>query len=334
MKLFKATGALAASLILAVIFAPANATSTDVVLNLEGNPTCFSLGDNSAVLEVRDNDPDSTPDSPKSARLNIVDSNGDPAGTQDVVYTVSSTNPPTLSWSITSVNNFSDQDPEYLQQVNPFNYVILKGQGNGGRVFHYGTCDEDNPDCSGKPGAIADTELESPSSNLAAVSFCYGLTQGITLPEPPVSLADLPDCREIDTNNDQIPGDLFTTGITCPPVGGEQQLIVNMALNKSNFGFDFLNEDSQNNIGVRACTCNTTLPACNPALGPVLKGTQPDDLPAAERSCLEYTQSDETGDGIPEGVNVRVPFSIQGVENPDSYICYTIDAVRYCFGHY
>lgn len=316
-----------APLILLSVSSQSSATSTDVVLNLEGNPTCSSLGDNSAVLELRD----SSPASSKTLTLPT------PSGSQTLAYLASfgsgNTNASVDEWRITSVTDngttYSETDAEFTARVYPINYVILKAQNGskGGRVFHFGSAADGD-------GAVSDTDEEVPGPNINAISFCYGLTRGVTTAEPPISLADLPDCREIDINNDQVPGDLYTTGITCPPVGGEQQLIVNMALNKSNFGFDFLQQDAQNNIGIRACTCNVTLPACNPELGPVLKGTQPADLPAEERSCLEYTTSDETGDGIPEGVNVRVPFSIQGVENPDSYVCYNIGGRRYCYGHY
>ena len=42
-----------ASIMMLAIYTQAQATQTDAVLNLEGNPTCSSLGDNHAVLEYR-----------------------------------------------------------------------------------------------------------------------------------------------------------------------------------------------------------------------------------------------------------------------------------------
>lgn len=323
MKLFKALGASGASLLLTVIFAPAHATSTDVVLNLEGNPTCSSLGDNSAVLEFRDSNPESSLGSPKFVTLNIVDADGEPAGNQIVEYTVSTDNIPKLSWAITSVNGFTDQETEFFQQVNPINYVILKAQGgaNGARVFHFGAAGPGS-------GAIADDEEEATGTKLAAVSFCYGLTTTfgpVEEPEPMPVVA----CEDLTVET------LDGTGITCE-AGGEQRLLINMELNATNFGFD---------DAFHACTCNvsddggvtfTGLPECNPALPAfdVSQGSQ-DGLPAEQRSCMEYDPDDPGSiTSVPAGVNAQVPFVIQGVENPDSYICYTIDGVRRCYGHY
>jgi len=323
MKLSKILGTVGASLILIGPFTPAQATSTDVVLNLEGNPTCSSLGDNSQILEFRDSNPDSTPDMPREVTLNIVDSSGNPAGTQVVEYTVTSLNPPTMSWAITSVGTFSDQDPEFYQQVNPINYIILKAQGGnkGARVFHFGAA---GPGA----GAIIDDDEEAPGSTLAAASFCYGLTTSFGQIEEPEPLPVVA-CEDLTSSSETLDG----TGIVCAN-DGKERLLINMELNADNFGFD---------DAFHACTCNVTedvsgtptptgLPECNPELGPVLAGTQ-DDAPPEERSCMEYNP-DDLINGIPAGVNTRVPVLIQGVENPDSYICYTIDGVRTCYGHY
>lgn len=328
MKLMKILSALGTSLILIGTFTPAQATSTDVVLNLEGNPTCSSLGDNSQILEFRDSNPDSTPDLPKFVTLNIVDSNGNPAGTQDVEYTVTSDNPPTMSWKITSVNTFSDQDPEFYQLVNPINYIILKAQGgnNGARVFHFGAA---GPGA----GAIADDDEEATGSTLAAASFCYGLTTSFGQIEEP-ELLPVEACETLDPDLITNLPDLDGTGIVCGS-DGKERLLINMELNAENFGFI---------DAFHACTCNVTddgtptgsptgLPECNPTLAAVEKGSQDENTPPELRSCMEYDPDSPNGER-PDGVNTKVPLLIQGVENPDSYICYTIDGVRTCYGHY
>ena len=340
MKLLKILSAVCTSLIFVGGFTPAQATSTDIVLNLEGNPTCSSLGDNSAVLERRDSNPGGI------RTLTLPLSQG---GTQTITYEVvepNGANAQVVQWDITEVNGFTNETVEFATNVNAINYIILKAQGSnkGARVFHFGTSEN-------VPGAIGDTDEEAPGGRMAAVSFCYGLTTGFNAPEPPIEIADLPACEELTGS------ELFTTGITCPLAGPggigdpEEQLIINMALNKSQFGFNFTNEN------IRACTCNTELKPCNPdldsqrvdaegkyvdaATGTIFvdQNEMPispnfitaDNLSQAERTCLEYS---DVGNGIPTGVNENVPFVIQGVENPDSYICYTIGGTRYCYGHY
>ena len=322
------------------------ASSTDVVLNLEGNPTCSSLGDNQAVLNFRDTG--------FVIGVNEATVDTTTGGTQTITYEIGDVEGSTgiVSWSLTGVDETNG---------NPINFIILKTQGNkaGARVYHYGA----STDGQGGAGAIADDTLPSRGANLSAVSFCYGLTTGFTPPDvvvDPLNLAGepLPACEELDNS------DLFTTQITCPD-GGEEQLIINLALNKTNFGFDFGDEPSGNS-GIRACTCNADLPACNPALsaqevdgsgqyldengallyldgdgeftttntGSVANADNA-DLTVEMRSCLEYVEGDIADpDGVPAGVNEHVPFSIQGVENPDSYVCYVWNGRQYCYGHY
>jgi len=364
MKLTKILTAVGASLILIGPFTPAQATSTDVVLNLEGNPTCSSLGDNSLVQVFKDSNPGGT------RELTLPLPNGE---YQIIRYTVASVEgiDQITTWDIVEVNgNRLDSEPpgsteleDFFAEVNAMNYIILKAQGgnNGARVFHYGTCDGDDEECSGAPGEITDEELISPGPNLSAVSFCYGLTTGISEPvDPPIVLTDLEDCELIDPDGNGT-ADLYTTGIDCPaPITDgsgnilNEQLIINMALNDPRFGFD-VNTDT-----IRACTCNSQLKPCNPALdaqrvddqgryvnaggmfvdqnGMVLQDqTNPitaDDLSQEDRTCLEYDPTSTVNGDLPVGVNERVPFEIEGVENPDSYICYTIDAVRTCYGHF
>lgn len=342
MKLSNLLTAAGTSLIFIFVFTPAQATSTNVVLDLEGNPTCSSLGPNTQILEFRDSNPDSSPGIPKQVTLNFE------GGTQLLEYTVFNTTPPTMDWAIKEVNGnpvdgTEEQQALFNQSVRTINYTILKAQGgnNGARVFHFGAA-------ANFDGAIADENEEAPGSNLAAATFCYGLTTGFIPQQPPIEFADIPACEEL-TNSE-----LFTTGIICPTTGPggvgdpEEQLIINMSLNDPRFGFD-VNTDT-----IRACTCNSELKACNPALpaqrvdsngnyinelgqfvdqnGMVI--TDPitaDDLSRQDRTCLEFGVR---SDGELTGVNERVPWRVEGVENPDSYICYTIDGVRTCYGHF
>lgn len=311
MKLLKILSAVGASLILIGPFAPAQAANTDVVLNLEGNPTCSSLGPNSDVLEYRDNSPDI---GDNSAVLPLKD-----GGTQTVTYKVGINDTGKAEveiWKITDVVGLN-------AVPNPINYTILKAQGgSGARVFHFGG-----------NGAFTDTEEIATGSKLAALSFCYGLTGGVA------ETAPVPSCEDLIIATETLDG----TGIVCETVDEndpvpEPRLLINMSLDETNFGF---------NDGFHACTCNvpdasttsgyTGLPECNPALPAfdVSEGASQEGFPPEARSCMEYDPGDAgTDDIVPAGVNAQVPTSVMGVENPDSYICYTIDGVRTCYGHY
>ena len=353
MNRFKILIAACTSLLLVGGITPAKATSTDVVLNLEGNPTCSSLGDNSLVQVLKDSSPGGT------RELIMPLPNG--GGTQKLIYTAEPIGgiDQITTWDIVEVNGNRLDRPtpgpteveDFYAQVNAINYIIMKAQGgnNGARVFHYGTA-EDGP---GAPGAITDEILVSPGPTLTAVSFCYGLTTGFDEPQSPIVISDLPSCESLTDQNGDGAGELFTTGIKCPTVGPnggdpEEQVIINMALNDPRFGFDVTQDI------IRACTCNSQLKPCNPALPaqlvnnlgqyldemgmPILDGAgnpiTADDVSPQDRTCLEYNPLSTNDRGTPDGVNDRVPFHIEGVENPDSYICYTIDGVRTCYGHY
>jgi hypothetical protein len=349
-----------ASIAMLSIITQVQATSTDVVLDLEGNPTCSSLGLNSEVLSFKDGSPTvGTEANPEVYDLPT------PYGSQRISYHASdgsglvncaSTTPSGCAsldvWTIESVTddgvtylNDIDGAADFAEKVWPINYVILKAQGGnkGARVFHFGA----EPALNRVPGAIEDEEEEATSPTLAALSFCYGLTMGYDPEAPPKgpSIANLPACGDLsDSTGDGIE-DLFTTGIICP-VGGEEQLIINLALNDANFGQD---ADT-----FRACTCNTTMPSCNPELpAQEVSGTgqyideagdlvfDDDNNPVTslsfdhsdDRTCLEWSATSGTS-GIPKGVNERVPFQILGVENPASYLCEVFDGTRYCWYHY
>ena len=291
------------------LFGQVQASQTNVIMNLEGNPTCSSLGDNHSVLEVKVDGASGTAALPTTS-----------GGTQYIDYVVGDVDGTEglVSWEIKGITLANQTS------INPINYIILKNQGGktGARVFHFGTTDEDK-------GATSDTDEAGVGTNLSSISFCYGLTTGINTPSQSESIADLPSCDSLDSNGDGI-SDLFTTGVTCPTIGPdggppEEQVIINLALNKPNMGFE-------GSSTVRACTCNVTLPACNPELPAVDISTEANGDTSETRSCLEF--GGIKGDGTPSGINERVPFAFEVVENPDSYICYVIGGRRYCYGHY
>jgi hypothetical protein len=133
------------------------ATDAPVVLDLEGNPTCSSLVENS-IFEERDT---SVPDAGVEKILTF--DNG-----QELTYTIGGIDDETITaWDLLAPG-------EDIQLVFPVNFVILKGAGNAGaRVFHYG-----------KKGVTADTDLVGPGT-LKTVTFCYGLNEEpIGEPEP------------------------------------------------------------------------------------------------------------------------------------------------------
>jgi len=272
------TMAIASFLMLSVI-TQVQATSSTVVLNLEGNPTCDSLGDNSSILAARDNDPQEGVNEVSGPRIDGM--------TQTIQYTIDTSGALLMSWDILNQDEF----------VNPINYVILKAQGsNGARVFHFGGIGA---------GEVSDTDEEA-TGNIAAVSFCYGLTEG-PLDEPP--LAGIPDCGELDIANN-LGGTLIGA---CPtdssgnPDPDQERLLISLDLNADNFD-------------IQSCTCNVPggLPSCDP------------DVPVDEPGACIVTDPND----ILEGVNERVPVMIQGVETPNSYICYTIGGDRFCFGDF
>jgi len=327
-------------ILLLAVSVPAQATSTDVTLNLEGNPTCSSLGPNDNVLEYRDNSP---PANGVPRTVEVVRQDG---GTQLITYTMGDvvdsngvTQSGVTEWSVTGAGN---------DFINPINYTIIKSQGgSGARVFHFGGT-----------GEVVDTDEAGRSDKTAAVSFCYGLTVGFTPPDEGGSLLDMtkiPNCEDLAPAPGGTSGetDLFTTGIRCPVgPGAEKQLILNFALDKRFMGFNFEPGADQ---AIRACTCNVTLPPCNPdlplqqvnVLGQYLDENgnvildengepvtaESETLTGEERACLEYGPS-TNADGIPNGVNQATPFEVKAVENPDSYICTVIGGKQYCWGDY
>jgi hypothetical protein len=265
-----------ASFLMLSVTTQAQATSSTVVLNLEGNPTCDSLGDNASILAARDNGPQVGVNEVSGPRIDGM--------VQTIQYTIDASGEfPLVSWDILNQDEF----------VNPINYVIIKGQGsNGARVFHFGGIGE---------GAVSDTEEEA-TGNIAAVSFCYGLTEGpIDTP-----LAGIQDCAELDVENNL--GGTLIGACPTPEIGDpKKRLLISLDLDADNFD-------------IQSCTCNVPegLPSCDPNV--------PVDEPGA---CIVTDMYDPL-----EGVNERVPVMIQGVETPNSYICYTIGGDRVCYGDF
>jgi len=83
---------------------------------------------------------------------------------------------------------------------------------------------------------------------------------------------------------------------TCPAVG--QRLVT-------------IQDPESPDFDTRACTCNTTFTECDPTLSVGEPNACPDSA----------------------GFNERVPVVIQAVEDPNSYVCYTIGGQRRCFRH-
>ena len=136
---------------------PAFATQTDVVLNLEGNPSCSSLAINS-ILEIKDTTP------PPSGFRTVTGPDG-----QKITYEVVA-NGTAITWQITP------PPPPLL--MKPVNLVILKALGSlGSRVFHFGSA------------GVTSDDTEQGTGRLAQVSFCYGLSQ---LAGTPQQLASCP----------------------------------------------------------------------------------------------------------------------------------------------
>lgn len=155
-----------ASFVMTTIVAASSvyATISQVVLDLEGNPTCSSLVENS-IFELRDTSP---PEVGVEGELTL--HNG-----QKLKYTINPDDTVT-SWHLVAPG------ADFPPPVYPVNFVILKGAGNAGaRVFHYG-----------QQGVPSDTDLEGPGT-LKTVSFCYGLNDEVI-----VEAKTLPHCDDTD----------------------------------------------------------------------------------------------------------------------------------------
>lgn len=167
---------------------PAFATQTDVVLNLEGNPTCSSLAINS-ILEIKDT-------APPLVGAKIVTG---PDG-QKITYTVGANGTAITNWHI------SFPLPPSPLPLKPVNLVILKAQGAAGaRVFHFGSA------------GVTSDDIEQAAGRLAQVSFCYGLSQ--VAGNTPQQLASC---------SSPALGALDETGITCPAIGTKARVLISL----------------------------------------------------------------------------------------------------------
>lgn len=154
------------------------ATQTDVVLNLEGNPSCSSLAINS-ILEIKDTAP------PLVGSKIVTGPDG-----QKITYTVGGNGTTITNWQVTS-------PPISSPLLKPVNLVILKAQGSAGaRVFHFGSA-----------GVTSDS-IEQATGRLAQVSFCYGLSQQAGTPQPLALCSDLNQVGGLDLTGISCPTDV------------------------------------------------------------------------------------------------------------------------------
>lgn len=287
--------ALAAGLIAASVWGTsANAASTDVVLNLEGNPTCSSLGPNGIIQDIKVSGPGSS---------GVAE---DVTTGQSITYDINNNN--AMEWNVvTGV---------------AVNYVILKGKGGngGGTVYHYGV--------SGSAGdsvlvIFPDSPDDVDGSTINAVSFCYGLSDTLPpppQPTPPPPVVDMMDCESL-TGTTTLDGTKFEFD-SCPepvidpvtgePTGESERIIVSF-------------NPSEKNFGLTLCTCNLgrdggdgTFGKCNPDAD-----VQPGQPPGP----------DACPNGLAGGNVQRVPIEILGVEDPASFLCFAAGGGRSCFFH-
>jgi hypothetical protein len=235
---------------------------------------------------------------PKTVVGDIYDSSGSYVGQQQIEYVITLVDGiENVSWGIGSLAE-PVYDPE---TVYPVNYTILKSQGNAGaKVFHFGGVGQ---------GEVKD-ENEDANGTITTVSFCYGLAVGFNVVEPEPE--PIPDCQTL-VNNGDLDGTILDSCPTPTTVDPGKRLLISLDLDADNFN-------------VTSCTCNVPdgLPVCNPEL-------RVDEIPAAGEPgpCIVTSPLDPD-----EGVNEFVPVIIQGVETPNSYICYTIGGTRKCYGDF
>jgi hypothetical protein len=233
----------ATALVALVVAVPAWATTSFVTLNLEGNPTCSSLGPNDDIISIKDTDPNVGGNGPLTGPLG-----------QEVTYTLGSSKTTITSWSSTV----------------PVNYVILKARGNAGaKVFHFGPA-----------GTTTDTDVEG-LGDLTAVSFCYGLAFTEPPPEPIDITAPgapiVPDCEDLTLGDGLLAG----SDVVCPLAGTEdtgKRVLISLDPEAPNFGIRFcscnltVNQDD-------FLRCDPELPARDPTEPVTLDGGCPSGLP-------------------------------------------------------
>lgn len=148
----------------------AMAAKTDVILDLEGNPGCSQLVDNSVITELRDNSPAYGSNGPfqlSNAPYQCINYELDTVVVDGVAVDV------IKNWTTDyCAGSGYSETSENAPAIYPVNMVVFKARGSAGaRVWHYGA-----------RGNTSDSTLIGPG-DATAVTFCTGLNDAIV--EPP-----------------------------------------------------------------------------------------------------------------------------------------------------
>jgi hypothetical protein len=137
-------------------------------LDLDGNPGCSQLVENSLISETRDTAPGGT------RTLVVAD-----APYQCITYTLWAETNTITSWGTNYCEGTGyGSDPDNDPPIYPVNMLVYKAKGSdGARVWHYGAA-----------GASADSDLVGPGE-ATSVAFCTGLNNVIVAP-PTVKRCD------------------------------------------------------------------------------------------------------------------------------------------------
>jgi len=277
------------------------------VLNLEGNPTCSSLGPNSEILEIKISGPDDSGDTVEVVGPPLEDD--PPAPVQRITYRINTNN--AVSWDVIPNDPL---DPFFARGL-AVNYVILKGKGQkgGGTVYHYGAA----PGSGGDSGLVLFPDPLQPDQgpSINALSFCYGLSGEGPGPSPTPTVTDLGNCADLTdpTQPDKFTLDGTTFNIdSCPQPGTNpgERIIVSFDPNKDNFGLHF-------------CTCNLE------------GGAQQGKFEKCDANATQTVNVPQGPDACPNGQGFveRVPINILGVEDPGSFLCFAVTGDRSCYFH-
>ena len=168
------------------------ATSTDVVLDLEGNPGCSQLVENSVITETRDNAPGGT------RILTVADT-----PYQCITYTLAGTNITSWGTSYCPGSGYG-ADPEMDPPIKPVNMLVYKAKGSAGaRVWHYGAT-----------GTVGDGDLEGPG-DATSVAFCTGLNDVV------VAAPAVKDCDSLAADGGTVNG----VKALCDALNGDQATV-------------------------------------------------------------------------------------------------------------
>jgi hypothetical protein len=202
----------------------------------------------------------------------------------------------------------------------PLNYVILTTKGRHSKhsrhkkrasstVYSYGS----TPGSRIDSGLMVGPGTAKEGSEIKTLRFCYGISE---LREPVVM--DIGSCD--DLNNRLLGKSLDLTEFassSCPPPkdndSSDERIILSLNPNEKNFGLVF-------------CTCNL-----NDSSNGKFEQCDPD---------VDQTKGGEAGGGVGgscssgEGFVERLPISITGVEDPESFLCFAVTGSRDCFFHF